>query len=230
LPEEATNGTETLEVTQLEALAQRALIFQNYIMRRAWGIYYAIWAIAITVFLSLPTLVQSFVPIAMIGWPIYATAYSLVGCMAGIATFRLFSGAGRTIALRRVVSREEQRRYWFIPLLWVLAFYSIVGSAFAFSAVHAMAILFVSILSIDVYLAYALKRTFQRITFEGKLAVASYGFGALVGLSTTFLIDLPFLNMYSTLVWGAVPIVWVFCSVYALYHASEELVGLHEHK
>ncbi len=209
--------------TQLEAIAERALTFQRYVFRRAWGIYYAVWAAAITVFSFI-----GYLPLSQSDvWLVFPLFYGGVGLLAGLASTWIFSNALRTLRLRRVLAKDEgrgHRKYYGILLGWWVTFYALIGASFAFFATHAMSILFASLFSVEIFIYYQLKLSFSnKMPFEGKLALISYGF------STTFSFVVSIFSNNTTLfsvAWGTTIIAWLFCALYALRRAPEELAAL----
>jgi hypothetical protein len=222
---------------QLEGIARRALTFQRYIFRRAWGLYYAVWAAAITVFvfgyLIPPTLGFSG---ASFGWLTYALLYGGVGTAAGVESANIFRNARRALQLRRTISHDNLsamqgkkfgRKSWLhiIPWIWWAGFYVIIFFLFTLFPRGAFSGLYASLFLVEVFIYFELKLCFpKKIPFEGKAALASYGASTLLSLAVSFL-STTFSFLFTAL-WVPTICVWVFCALYALRHAPDELTEL----
>jgi hypothetical protein len=73
-----------LSAPELEQIANRALKFQRYTFRRAWGIYYALWATGITAFAFGGLLLNYISP--SFAWPVYALFYGSIGAITSLAS------------------------------------------------------------------------------------------------------------------------------------------------
>jgi len=204
---------------QLEELAERVLGFQKYILRRAWGIYYSVWSFATLSWMFLPSIIEFLYPHA----PSlsYFVAYSIVGIIAGAATARIFSNARRTLVLRRIVSKVRRPKRTLIYRMWWLPFYGFIILAFIFVKPYFYTLLMILLVSVDLFVYYELKASFSRIPPEGLLAIASFAASIALGLYASLVSN-------SYLLFGVdwLPMVlsWLFCSLYALYHAPDYMV------
>ncbi len=220
--------SDAIKGTQLEAIAERALTFQRYILRRAWGIYYAVWTVAFAAFVLI-----NFLPIPanlsqniLASELIFGTLYGSIGLAAGVATIRIFGNAHRTLRLHRILTRDRQgkaKTYSFL-IGWWASLYVIIALSFAFFGQHALSVLFASLFSVEIFIYYQMRISFpNRMPFEGKVALLSYGFGTTFSFLTSLFI---YNSLIFTIGWGSILIVWLFCALYALRHASEELAAL----
>jgi hypothetical protein len=212
----------------LEQIAERALTFQRYIFRRAWGTYYAVWAIAYIAFVFggvVPFPLQSFFP-ENLSWVPYAIVYGGVGWGAGIATMWIFKNAHRTISLRKAVGSYRPLRGRGFTLMWIwwAIFFVLAGLIFVYIPKEALSILFAMLFSVEIFIYYSLKFSFPtRIPIEGVLALTSYGICVVL----SFFVSLFASNfLIIDFAWGITIAVWLFCSFYALWRASEELEPL----
>lgn len=219
---------EALTAERLEEIGGRALTFQRYIYRRTWGTYYAIWAAAFAIFAYLNQApIWSLVPQSLT-WVPYVLAYGGTGWGAGIATAWIFTRAYRTVSLRRAInplSQTRSQRRWALMWVWWAAFYVIAFVSFAFFQSQAFTVLFALLFSVEIFIYSTLRLSFpDGIPFEGKLALATYG-ACVVGSFTASFFTSAF--GFFGIAWGATCIIWLFCALYALNHAPEELVELH---
>jgi hypothetical protein len=215
---------EVLTESKLEEIGQRALTFQRYIYRRAWGAYYALWAAAFAVFIG-----GNFLPLyelapGALAWVPYAVIYGGIGWAAGIGTVLIFRNAGKAMHLRRLVNHPKVSSKWNLAWLWWVAFYVIAFVAFSRFPAQADSILYALLFTVEVYIYYWLKTSFpQDMPLEGKLALVSYGLFMSFGFLTSFFTADPLVFGVSL---GATVVVWVFCALYAFARAPEELVDL----
>ncbi|MEM0116993.1 MAG: hypothetical protein QXV32_00945 [Conexivisphaerales archaeon] len=96
------------ELSQLRMLAKQALTFQNFVIRRAWGVHYAVWALVVSVWVFLPRIMYYVAP--QLPWTAYFIFYSLVGVAAGFATSSIFGRAHRTVVLRSAFGNPAMSR------------------------------------------------------------------------------------------------------------------------
>lgn len=218
---------DSLTPGQLETIARHALTFQKYVFRRAWGVYYGVWMVAITIFIfgyQFPFM--SIFPAGM-AWIPYSILYGGVGIIAGIASFWIFGNAWRTLKLRKAVGiRDEKfrRKYVLLIMLWWAAIYAAIGVSFTFFEGQAFTVLYGALFLIEIFLFYQLRASFpNRMPAEGKIALASYGFSSTVSLVVSVLGLNPVLY---TPLWIVTIAAWFFSALYALRHAPDELVEL----
>ena len=78
---------ETIE--NIRNTGKRALAFDTFILRRAWGIYYSVWALSISLFVFLPFVIPYILPedVQVFAYPVI---YSLVNFLAALFTVRTF--------------------------------------------------------------------------------------------------------------------------------------------
>ena len=216
-----------MSAVELEEIGQRALTFQRYIFRRAWGAYYAVWATAFVIFIfggQLP--IGSLFPQNLASVP-YIALYIATGWGAGLATASVFNNAHRAMPLRRAMGsvRGWGGRRWALMWVWWVAFTALATISFAFFQAGAPVILYALLSPVEVFIYYSLRISFgERMPLEGTLALISYGACiALSILASMFAGGFAF----SEAIWGVATLVWVYCSLFALWHAPGELVDLH---
>jgi hypothetical protein len=209
---------------QLEAVGERALRFQRYIFRRAYGAYYAIWAFAILVFQLLPYAIFSLFGPTIATYLVIGIASVSIGILATVVSVRSFGEAARTVALRHVLYPAEsiKSRYGPFILLWA-AFIGIFAIGFVSSVLTFFSLLNGLLLLLDIFIVTQLREAFPHdIPLEGKVAVVAFGGSALSSFVISFLNVSPLLTNLS---WIVTVAVWLFSSLYALRRAPEELVA-----
>jgi hypothetical protein len=211
---------------ELQEIAARALKFQRYIFKRAWGIYYAVWAGAILAFsLFFPLLDMAGPAFQNLPWYFYAVFYGGIGLGAGLASAWIFKNAIRAANLQRVLKPDKHTRLYYRMIgFWWIAFYIIIGVAFTIYGAHALTLLYAMLLSVAGFVYYQLGLSFpDGIPFEGKLATLSYFVSCIASLLSSLL------NQYSApaeIAWVATVVIWLFCALYSLKSAPEELAAL----
>jgi hypothetical protein len=216
---------QNLSLAELESIGKKALLFQSYVLRRAFGEYYAAWAVALFCFLLIPELVFS-----QFGYVLWAEACVFgadvaIGIVTTVFTRRSFQKSARTAALRRTLranARGMGGRYTLF--LWWGVFAALAALALLFSSIIAYSLLYGILLVIDLLLYTWLRRSFpDGIPGEGKLAVVTYGGGAVASFVLSLLNGY---SIFSGAPWAVVVAVWLFSSMYAFKRAPEELVDL----
>ncbi|MDG6991436.1 MAG: hypothetical protein JRM99_08495 [Nitrososphaerota archaeon] len=222
-----TEEEEPLSPSQLREVGERALTFQRYVYRRAWGAYYAVWSAAFFAFSlggELPLF--ALVP-AGVSWAPYALLYGGVGLGAGVATLWVFRGANRAISLRNAIGRHPRtggRRYYALIWVWWLGFYVLAFASFTFVPAEALSVLYASLFTVEVFIYFGLKVSFQdRTPFEGRLALVSYGVAVTLSFVASLFTSEP---LFFEVVWGVTTATWLFCALLALSRAPEELAEL----
>src|SRR5487761_1523625 len=201
------SSDDSLTPGRLETIAHQALSFQRYVFRRAWGIYYAVWTVAIAVFTfgyQIPFL--SDFP-ANVAWIPYAILYGGVGTIAGLASFWIFGNAWRTLELRRAVGiREEKyrRKHILLIILWWVAIYAVIGISFTLFEGQAFTVLYGAL-------------------FVVEISLVSYGLSTTISLAVSVLGLNPVLY---TPLWIITIAAWFYSALYALRHAPDDLVEL----
>jgi hypothetical protein len=209
---------------EIELVGRRAIRFQNYVLRRAWGVYYAVWALAIFLFEFVTYSTSVLAPVYGYNVVFYIVVYTVIGGLAGWVTMVNFSKAWKTIRLRRALahpkcSTEAPKitRFFAIFLGYFAGFYL----ANHFFGVSGEALTYVLLFSIPVFVYFWLRRSFEKTPIEGILACVSYGSASLVSAYSV----VAHLDVMTTVAWSITIFAWVFASIYAFYRAPEELVN-----
>lgn len=215
---------QSLTLNELEEIGQKAIVFRRYVLRRAYGTYYAIWALAIFSYLLVPAVVYS--SVGFFTWSSIAVAAAdiAIGIAATIVTGKNFRKNARTAALRRALNPTQGRRGYNFAVLWWAAFITVVALSYLFSGFAAYFLLYGLLLLLDAFLYTWLRRNFpDRVPPEGVLAVVAFAAGAISSLSLSSAAGY---SVFSALPWSVVVAVWLFASIYAFKSAPEELVEL----
>ena len=217
--------TEDDEVLAREMLqiGRRALRFEEYVLRRAWGVYYAVWALFFSVLFIIPSVIGLVAPSLTDSPYPYFLGYGVAGGLAGWATYLNFEKVYRTIRLRRALLGGTQARRslkiggWILIgvsnfLLFLVPYYLL--------GFKGLSVGYLGLLYVGVWIYTALRRTFTDFPLEGVLAIASFASSCLLSIYSILEGD----YLITETSWLLTMLVWVFCAFYALYHAPEMLV------
>lgn len=209
----------------LETIGRKALVFRRYVLRRAYGTYYAVWALALSLYLLIPEAI--YLEFGSSFWNSAAAAAvgMAVAFSAMVMVSRNFKQNARAMRLRKALhpgsggQGSRSNTAWWWGALIVLFFLSYVFQSLVVS------FLFYGILVLTDVLIYGyLRRSFpDGVPFEGILAVATYGVGVAASFMLALLTGSPLLP---ALPWTIVIAVWLFASIFSFKRAPEELVEL----
>ena len=206
---------------------KRAILLNEYLLRRAWGILYL--ALALSMFLS------------VFGGPIIDSLVS-IGFASTIAMDMTASGCGIIAilwAFKRVrntaeITHPEGDRTWstllgyrFIVPLWI-ALNGLVILTIVLARVRVPLVDLLIHLGVAVYLYYALRLSFSRkIPREAVIAISSLSLSSIASIALLSITTS--LGGYA-LLWGATIVAWIFSGVYArtrpIPEFEEERTGL----
>ncbi|MHB8361036.1 MAG: hypothetical protein ACYDAO_06280 [Thermoplasmataceae archaeon] len=215
---------ELISEGDVRSIANRALEFDFYIFRKAYGTYYAVWATAIFLFVFLPYIIFTLLPpnaqeIAFI------TIYVSIGLVAMSSTTRIFSKAARIIEFKKVMSKHEKRNKWGKIIDYsILLFFTIIIvliSMFGLLDLAEILIFYGFQLTISIYIFLNLSHTFEKIPIEGIVALTAFLISIIISL-LSFLIESGN-PLYFSLSWLPAIIGWYFASAYAFYASSHQL-------
>lgn len=227
-PREAPGGAElglpSGEGPDLAGLADRALAFQAYILRRAWGVYYAVWASAFLFFFAFPAIGgATLLGFSWWGPALFIGGYAGISLGAMVATGRIFGRAHGSLRLYRARGLFPARTSPLLPALLLLTV--VVGVILlAFAAGGNLVGYMVQDLALGAIILWvfsSLRGSFPRIPPEGFVALGTFAGSILLSAGAFFWTrDAG----YFALAWGLATGGWFFSALYALYHAPEEMV------
>lgn len=211
------NVPEALE--NLRTVARQAVNAEYLILRRSWGVYYAIWALIISIFILAPYPIINYVP-RHAQYIAFLVIYPSLGILASLASFRVFRKANHLIFLKRSLASESIRpmKRWIVHVSWVVVLLMTIFLALGLRnyAGYIVAVVFFAFL--DTYIYLIQRRSFPVIPPEGKLAVYAYWFSSAMSLALSVVFRSALLF---SLLWIPMVAAWLFASMYALYHSSE---------
>ncbi len=148
-------------------------------------------------------------------------AYILVVSVAILVIARTAMRWGRTIRLRSVLNEGHIRRPMF--LIWILLIFIASGIVDIFWPGYAQVILYANLIPITFVMYHFQKTVFPgTLPMEAVLATLAISISTLLSLAIAIL-EIPGKDEIISTIWTFTLIVWSFASLYALYHAPDEL-------
>ncbi len=220
------SGTDSTR-DQVRGAVKKAILLNEYLLRRAWGILYL--ALSLSMFLSIfgTPIIDSLVPIGIEG----ALAMNMTA--SGCAMIAILWAFKRVRNTAEVTHREADRAwskllgYRFLVPLWI-AINAVVIMAIAFAAGRVAPVILLIHFGLAVYLYYALRLSFsKKILGEAVVAIASMSLSSIASIA---LLSIVTSTWPYVLLWGATIVAWIFCGVYArtrpVPEFEEERTGL----
>jgi hypothetical protein len=209
----------------LKCLGTKAVRLDRYLQRRAWGVYYSIWAVSILLFtfLSYPI---SLIRGAYLQLAAYVIAYVLIVLFASYFSGLVFSKARRLANLESDLSDHQDRNIkkkcgiGTLVLAVLIVAIIIIGSDLLRTAIGVLLEVIILAL-IDLYVYRMLVKSLGKIPFEGLMAVSVFMFSDVGSAATVFIYRSP---EYFGYLWIPTIFAWFIASIYSIYHARDELV------
>ena len=209
---------------QLGQIADRALVFQNFLLRRAWGVYYLTWSAALTGLFVVPSVLTGPLSSAPL-WALVLYYVYLVGviALATWATAWAFTQSARAVRLRQLREARSVARRRFLQVLAVsLGITALVFAVSYLSSFAGLLVLDASLGAVIVWLLIQVRAWFSRPPPEATIAISTYGI-SVVGSALVLLLTHQ-QALYADF-WLLATVAWAFCGTYALYHSPEEMTG-----
>jgi hypothetical protein len=206
----------------IKRIAEKALLLQRHILKRAWGISYAVWAAQLAVVFCLPLLFLAF------GFQsdteaILRLTLNVAFNIAGLgAVLWIFKRIRDTHLVREAVNKATnvKKRNTLLVASVFAVYYLIIAAAFIFFRPHAEAVLSVLLTTTIPSIYYGLKASFQKkLPREGIAAMVVYSF------STTASLIAAFLNLNSSvypLLWAPTIIALLLASLLSLLEKAPQ--------
>lgn len=211
---------ETITPSEIRSAAERALEYQRYLFRRAYGLFYLVWAAA----LALLTLTSSSILTDLsaeteAAFVVFASTI-LIGAV--FLTARIFRNARRSLELRSALRANRERRshaHYF--LLWFAAVYGVVLLADVLLPAYSQDLLYALLLPVPFLLYSMLGVAFpEGRPAEGITALAVYG-GTVVLNLVLSVAQLAF--WVTSIAWAVTASVWLAAAFYGIWRAPAEL-------
>ncbi len=210
---------------------KKVINFERFIIRRTYGLYYLIWALAFSGFEIIPIIVLGFYynKNLMELYILYFIAYFIIIIIAVKLSKNLFSKVYKTYKLKygyiKKNSNNKKYFYVFTAMLIIVIFLYFFERQFFYYGLFVY-LINISTVAMDIKIHGYLKLSFDKIPFEGYIAVYSYLLSSLLTM-VFFTFSVFFFKgivYYSFTMWFIAVIGWFFSSFYAIYHAPDEVV------
>ncbi len=218
------SGQDPSASTELDRVVGRALEFQGFLLRRAWGIYYLAWAVALVVFFVLPGTLDAELSSATLPEAVLYDA--LQGAAILLVIWVTWWAVGQSVRAGRLRDTLEGRplsRRWFAQILGVaLAITALVVVVGLVNVFAGYLVLDACVGAAVLWLLFQARPWFRPVPPEATLAIVA--FAVSVGASAAALVVTRDPLLFSA-GWLVAIACWAFAGGYALYHAPEEMTG-----
>lgn len=210
----------------LKCVGIKAVNIDRYLMRRAWAIYYSIWAFSIFlfIFISYPI---GFIRQGYIQLSTFIVSYILIVIFASYFSGIAFAKARRLASPQRNLSNVDNKDTDKNSLTGILVFILIIAVMIIISSGIIRTIL--GILSeaaflgfIDMYVYRMLKKSLGRTPYEGLMAVFVFLFSD-IGSALSVIIFRS--SEYFAYFWIPTVAAWFLASIYSMFHSGDELAN-----
>jgi hypothetical protein len=195
---------------EIKEIAERALLLQRYLLRRAWGVLYAAWSVPIflTVF-NLPAVVLPGLSAERVAVGMFFSGAALT------ITLRTFKRVRDTAQIRSLVFEGKWKRvlgFRAVVPIWIAAYVILILSIFVFG-IQAGLIVPAVYVAFWAYLYYALRLSFPgKLPSESIVAISSFG----IASAGTIVMELSFpITAVYALLWVVTLVIWVGSALYA---------------
>ncbi len=218
------SGRDPPTPTELDRVVGRALEFQGFLLRRAWGVYYLVWAVALVVFFVVPgtlagRLTSATLPEAVLYDALQGAAVLLVVWV----TWWAVAQSARAGRLRETLEGRPLSSRWLVQILAVsLAITALVVVVGFVNAVAGFLVLDASVGGVVLWLLFQVRAWFRPVPPEATWAVGAFALSAAAAAAVLVLTREPLLF---SIAWLVAPGTWAIAGGYALYHAPEEMTG-----
>ncbi len=221
------NGAGDVTRDEVRSAVRKAILLNEYLLRRAWGVLYL--ALALSMFLSIfgTPVIDSMESIGVAST--IALDMTASGC-AVIAILWAFKRVRNTAEITHAegdIAWSRLLGYRFVIPLWI-AINGIVILTIAFASGRVSLVDLLIHLGLAVYLYYALRLSFtKKIPAEAVVSIGSLSLSSVASLALLSIVTSP--GPYA-LLWGATIVAWIFSGVYArtrpIPEFEEERTGL----
>ena len=216
---------ETEHIAQhLLCVGKRAMVMERYLLRRAWGIYYAIWALSILLFIYLPNLLNPIRPVFLQDL-VFGAAYSAIIAVSGYFSGVVFSRAARAAKLQGYLSGNFKRNfkdaiinYTTMILLFILVILLATGLFKFFFGVFMESMILVLV---AVYVYRWVIRSLGKIPPEAALAIITF---ILSDIFSTVSVIVTRGAFYYADIWIPTVAAWFLASIISFANAGDELL------
>ncbi len=205
----------TVSPEEIRKIAERALALQRYILRRVWGLFYAICAMELSAVLLLPRIIQLLGFSANYGLAAQVAVNISVNIVGSAITLWVFKKVYDTLPIRQAIAKtrwvKTMRPAW--ALLIGITYYALTIAVTLFLRPNAATIMFALQATTIPFLYYGLKASFpEGLPLEGIAVFLFYSTSITASLAISLLGTRP--ALYG-LFWGLTAIVFILASLRA---------------
>ena len=211
------------DIADLTGVAAKALKFDFYIFRKAYGSYYAVWATVIFLFIFLPNIIYYPAIIPYVPY-IFLIVYMAILAVAIWITGRVFRNAAQIIGFKSILhgKRNDSPGSEILKALSITLFIVviIVISIYGIDNIFEFLIFFSFLVFIMLSHWKNMALTFEKIPVEGFISLGSYILTLVMSLISIFVLKSQ-LDFY--LSWIPVIAGWYFSAFYAIRSSRQFL-------
>ena len=209
---------------QLLCVGNRAVVMERYLLRRAWGIYYAIWALSILLFIYLPNLLNPIRPVLLQDIA-FGSSYAAIIAVSGYISGLVFSRAARAAKLQGDLAGNSRRNfkdaiinYTTLILLFLLVILLATGLFKFFFGVFMEAVILVLV---AVYVYRWVTRSLGKVPPEAAMAIVTF---ILSDICSTISVIVTRGAFYYADIWIPTVAAWFLASIISFANAGDELL------
>ncbi len=200
----------------------RALEFQGFLLRRAWGLYYLVWALALAIFFVVPGALARYLALASLPEAVLYDAVQGAAIVLVLwVTWWAVAQSGRAGRLRDALEGRPRTSRVFLQIVaWGAAITVLVVTVGFVSALAGFLVLDASVGGIVLWLLVQARRWFRPVPPEATLAVAAFAVSVASSAVVLVLTRQPVLFAGC---WLLATACWAFAGAYGLFRAPEEM-------
>ena len=226
-----TYDTKYEEIGDLLLIGKRAVKFQNFLLKRAFGLFYGVWAIDLLIILVSEQFLS----------PFYSSLLSYAGIITGLfVSQNVFRRSIRTTRYRYRIEGQQKSIKVQLPgltirLLLTLAVIEIILDILDFEGIYITSAYLGFLLFFAIVFSAGLASFFMNYSSLGKITAENVIFSGSIfsaGILEFVIESFRALNaVYGsmiTVIWSFAIVSWIISSMISLYSSAEDLVVLDE--
>ena len=209
---------------QLICVGNRAVVMERYLLKRAWGIYYAIWALSILLFIYLPNLLNPIRPVLLQDIA-FGSSYAVIIAVSGYVSGWVFSRVARAAKLQGDLAGNFGRNfkdtilnYTTLILLFLLVILLATGFFKFFVGLFMEAVI---LILVAVYVYRWVTRSLGKVPPEAAMAIITF---ILSDIFSTVSVIVTRGAFYYADIWIPTVAAWFLASIISFANAGDELL------
>jgi len=217
------------EIGELIQIGKRAVKFQNFLMKRAFGLFYGVWAVDLLIILVSQQFLSSFL----------SSLLPYAGIITGLfVSQNVFRRSIRTTRYRYRIERKQNSRKVQIPgliikFLLILTAIEIILDLLNYEGVFIISAYLSPLLFLTIVFTAALASFFMSYSSLGRITAENVIFSGSLFLAGILELVIDETRTLSTsygflliVIWSLVIASWMISSIISLYTSAEDLVVL----